>query len=185
MTRRCSQEKTLTIPKFWIYTHIKVLLQRNTKAKLRVQRLFALQNPPKRIQQIQHKATRSMHRVYAIPMSGKTKSPSARSFSHKSNGSQLFDSFELEAVVTQLNHAIQRSRPHVSPSTIYLKIPRYHKCLGNVCLQNPKQPKRIPSVPRYGSNGVTKTKSSGSSSIAIPQLWRKVKEWLTRSQISS
>ncbi|OIT29308.1 hypothetical protein A4A49_54826 [Nicotiana attenuata] len=65
--------------------------------------------------------------------------------SPRHNGSDLYDSFELQAVAKQLNHAlIKASTGSFSPkSSGVLKSPFYNKYLGGVYKQNAKASMRI------------------------------------------
>lgn len=65
--------------------------------------------------------------------------------SPRHNGSDLYDSFELQAVAKQLNRAlVKASAGSFSPkSSGVLKSPFYSKCLGGVYKQNAKASRRI------------------------------------------
>lgn len=98
-------------------------------------------------------------------------------------GSALYDSYELQQVVHQLNKAIQGSKPFSSPPNITnLWSPFHRKRLSRIYGQNRSSPKRL-TCSNLSSTATTKTLDGKTRSGAwvvtkgvVTSLWKKVKQ---------
>uniref|UniRef100_A0A3Q7GXK7 Uncharacterized protein n=1 Tax=Solanum lycopersicum TaxID=4081 RepID=A0A3Q7GXK7_SOLLC len=105
-------------------------------------------------------------------------------FSHRHNGSELFDSFELQQVVKQLNLAlIKASAESSSPITsAVLNSPFYTKCLGGSYKQNAKSSRtRRISYSQIGVENTADCKSTGINCIFL-RFWNMAKQGFFRGK---
>ncbi|KAK6787640.1 hypothetical protein RDI58_016165 [Solanum bulbocastanum] len=105
-------------------------------------------------------------------------------FSHRHNGSELFDSFELQEVVKQLNLAlVKASAESSSPITsAVLNSPFYTKCFGGSYKQNAKasRTRRI-SYSQIGVENRADCRSAEINSIFL-RLWNMAKQGFSRGK---
>ncbi|XWS51202.1 hypothetical protein CRYUN_Cryun12cG0156700 [Craigia yunnanensis] len=85
-----------------------------------------------------------MHPPFNFPNYSRlqTLNPFSR-LSPRNNGSSLYDSYELRAVIYQLNRAMQRSSGSSPAYLCYLKSPFYSQCLDRVNRENLRAPKKV------------------------------------------
>ena len=103
-------------------------------------------------------------------------------------GSALYDSYELQAVVRQLNRAIQGPKSFSSPPyASNLRSPFRRKQLNRIYRENKSSPKRL-TCSNFSST-TTKTLDGKTGSGAwvvtkgvVTRLWTKVKQGLLRSK---
>ncbi|MCE0481166.1 hypothetical protein HAX54_038665 [Datura stramonium] len=104
--------------------------------------------------------------------------------SPRHNGSDLYDSFELQAVAKQLNRAlVKASAESSSPTTsAVLNSPFYSKCLGVVYKQNAKASRRI-SCSQIRNEEVENRADCGSTRINIfLRFWNMAKQGFLRGK---
>lgn len=97
----------------------------------------------------------------------------------------LYDSYELQAVVKQLNRAIQGTKGggNLSPSTFYLRSPHYRQRINNIYKENAKVPKKISSSQKGNTDGAeNKASTRPRANKVLQQLWEKVKHRFSRSR---
>lgn len=104
-------------------------------------------------------------------------------FSPRHNGSDLYDSFELQAVAKQLNRAlVKASAGSFSPkSSGVLKSPFYTKCLGGVYKQNAKASRRI-SCSQIRDETVDNKADCRSTMNIFLRFWNMAKKGFQRSK---
>lgn len=93
----------------------------------------------------------------------------------KAHGSNLYDSYELQAVTKQLNRAIHGGP--FSPYSYYLKSPFCRKGLNRIRRENANTPKTI-SCARL--DGDLKASTRATRGFVL-RLWKKVKHGFVRS----
>lgn len=111
-------------------------------------------------------------------MDSKTRDPSSNSSSPiKSNGSNLLDSFELQAITQQLNSAIRASNGlSSSPRLSYLmKSPFYLSRLDRIHKENAKMSKKISCSKRDFGEGRSGKDAKGARGFVL-LIWNKVKQ---------
>ncbi|KAL2461961.1 Uncharacterized protein Adt_45381 [Abeliophyllum distichum] len=115
-------------------------------------------------------------------MDSKTRAPAAYDLSPiKPNGSNLLDSFELQAVTKQLNRAIRASNGlSSSPRSCYLvKSPFYLSRLDRIYKENAKTYKKISCSKRDFGEGQSGKDAKGARGFVL-LLWNKVKQRFVR-----
>lgn len=93
--------------------------------------------------------------------------------STENNRSNLYDSYELQAVVKQLNRAIQGSKAPLSPSSYYLKSPSCRRRLDHIYKEN-AAPRKITGSQNH--SGDVEMKATAKNYQGLQQLWKKVKQ---------
>lgn len=121
----------------------------------------------------------------AIGTSTLTMSPIC-SLSPNYKGSALYDSYELQAVVHQLNKAIQGSKAFSPPYIYNLKSPFYRKGLNRIYRENKESPKTL-TCSNLSSATTLDSKSSNTGAWVVTRgvvtrLWKKVKQGLLRNK---
>ncbi|EXC33550.1 hypothetical protein L484_006115 [Morus notabilis] len=111
-----------------------------------------------------------------------TMSPICR-LSPNYKGSALYDSYELQAVVHQLNKAIQGSKAF---SPIGLKSPFYRKHLNRVNREN-KSPRRLTCSAFSSATTLDDNKKGNRGAwvitrVVVTRLWMKVKQGFLRNK---
>ncbi|KAK4436988.1 hypothetical protein Salat_0032700 [Sesamum alatum] len=99
-------------------------------------------------------------------------SPIIWRFSPNPNGSNLLDSYELQAVTRQLNRAIRAS--HGLPTSSASPSPFYLHCLNKIYRENAKTSRKISTS---GSNN--DDVATGTRGFAV-RLWKRIKRRLMR-----
>lgn len=99
--------------------------------------------------------------------------------SPKHNGSNLLDSYELQAITRQLNRAIRVSNGHSSPHSFHLKSPFYLHRLDRIYKENSKTSKKISSSKKNGGVGDSRIEAKGTRGFVL-RLWNKVRCGLVR-----
>lgn len=94
----------------------------------------------------------------------------------------LYDSYELQAVIKQLNRAIQGTKGNpVSSGLYYMRSPYYRPHIDNICKESARIPKRISSSQKGDRDAGSKAYPPGSTANkGFQQLWQKVKQRFTR-----
>lgn len=103
--------------------------------------------------------------------------------SPRSNHSNLlYDSYELQAMVKQLNRAIQGTKGNpLSPGLYYMKSPYYRPHIDIICKESARMPKRISSSQKGNRDAGNKVCPPGSTAHrGFQHLWQKVKQRFTR-----
>ncbi|CAK9147993.1 unnamed protein product [Ilex paraguariensis] len=106
-------------------------------------------------------------------------SPMTLSSSH--NGSNLYDSYELQAVTKQLNRAMQGTNGSLSPYSFYLKSPFYRHRLDRIYRDNTKTHKRISCSGLDNRALDSKAYARGMKGFGV-WLWKKVKRGFARNK---
>lgn len=99
--------------------------------------------------------------------------------SPKHNGSNLLDSYELQAITRQLNRAIRVSNGNSSPSSFHLTSPFYLHRLDRIYQENSKTSKKISSSRKYGGVRDREVVAKGTGGFVL-RLWNKVRCSLVR-----
>ncbi|PON68950.1 hypothetical protein PanWU01x14_092670 [Parasponia andersonii] len=124
----------------------------------------------------------------AIGTSTHTTSPISCGLSPNYKGSSLYDSYELQAVVHQLNKAIQGSKAFSPPYIYNLKSPFYRKRLNRIYRENRESPKTLTCSNLSSSTTLDDiTSNRGAWMVTrgvVTRLWEKVKRGLQRSKQS-
>ncbi|KAL3513083.1 hypothetical protein ACH5RR_025800 [Cinchona calisaya] len=94
--------------------------------------------------------------------------------SPRNEKSNLYDSYELQAVMKQLNRAIQGSKAPLSPSSYYLKSPVYRRRLDLIYKENAKAPRKVTGSQNH--DGDVEVKKTAKNTKGLQQLWKKVKQ---------
>ncbi|KAH6807743.1 Avr9/Cf-9 rapidly elicited protein [Perilla frutescens var. frutescens] len=102
--------------------------------------------------------------------------------SPKHNGSNLLDSYELQAITRQLNHAIRASNSPSTPRSFHLKSPFYLHRLDRIYKQNSKTSKKISTSKKNGGVSESRTEAKGTRGFVL-RLWNKVKCGLVRGKM--
>ncbi|KAL0318743.1 UNVERIFIED_CONTAM: hypothetical protein Sradi_0153700 [Sesamum radiatum] len=105
-------------------------------------------------------------------------------FSPNQNGSNLLDSYELQAVTRQLNRAIRASHglpTSASPSSHLMKSPLYLHCLNKIYRENAKTSKKISRSKLSGgaSSGSNNDDATGTRGFVV-RLWKRITRRLVR-----
>ncbi|KAL1541670.1 Avr9/Cf-9 rapidly elicited protein [Salvia divinorum] len=100
--------------------------------------------------------------------------------SPKQHGSNLLDSYELQAITRQLNHAIRVSNGSSTPRSFHLKSPFYLHRLDQIYKENSKISKKISSTNKSGRASRSRTEAKGTRGFVL-RLWNKVKCSLVRA----
>ncbi|PHT46277.1 hypothetical protein CQW23_15435 [Capsicum baccatum] len=98
------------------------------------------------------------------------------------NGSELYDSFELQAVAKQLNRAlVKASAQSSSPTTCaVLNSPFYTKCLGGVYKKNVKVCRRISCSQSRNNDGAVEKYGSRKINSVFLRFWNMAKHGFLR-----
>lgn len=98
--------------------------------------------------------------------------------------SLLYDSYELQAVLKQLNRAIQGTKGNpLSTGLYYMRSPYHRQHIHNIYKESAGVPKRISRSQTGNKDAGIKVCPLGSrSNKGFQQLWKKVKQRFTRSK---
>lgn len=99
------------------------------------------------------------------------------------NGSELYDSFELQQVVKQLNLAVVKASAEASSpiTSALLNSPFYIKCLGRTCKLNVKASRRI-SFPQIRNGGGVQNRVHCESKSIFQRFWNIAKQGFLRAK---
>ena len=104
-------------------------------------------------------------------------------------GSALYDSYELQAVVHQLNKAIQGSKAFSPPYVYNLNSPFYRKRLNRIYRDKKESPKRLTCSNLSSATTLERKTSNGGPWVVtrgvVTRLWKKIKQRLLRNKQSN
>lgn len=101
---------------------------------------------------------------------------------HSGKRSNLYDSYELQAVTKQLNRAIRGSKSPLSPYSYYMKSsPFCSKRMNCIFGNNATTTKRISGLQLNAATYDLNMNEKGNRGIVL-RLWKKIKYGLTRSK---